>query len=84
MTDQQRQQRAAFIREQPLLWLFLVYAVTFLGCAVCIDVLHLVGAGGLSPLAPYLMTIGLALPFWVGLRGWARRVEAGVQREARE
>ena len=38
MIEQQRQQRAAFMREQPGLWLFLLYARVFLSCAVASDV----------------------------------------------
>jgi hypothetical protein len=83
MTEQQRQQRAAFIREQPALWLFLQYSVTFVGCAVAIDALQLAGGAAPSRLLGYLLPLGIALPMWLGLRGWARRTAAGPSGESR-
>ena len=74
MTDLQRLQRAAFVREQPLLWFVQLYAVAFLGGAVAHDVLLISGATGLSPLSRYLFPVVLALPAWLALRGWSRRV----------
>jgi hypothetical protein len=79
MTDLERLQRAAFVREQPLLWFFLLYAAGFLGCAVARDLLHLSGATGPSVAASYLLPLALALPPWLGLRGWSRRVTAGTR-----
>jgi hypothetical protein len=73
MTEQQCQQRAAFIREQPGLWLFLMYAGAFVGCAVATDVLWLAGDASPSHMARYLLPLAIALPVWVGLRCWARR-----------
>jgi len=80
MTDLQRHQRAAFVREQPLLWFVLLYAAGFLGCAVANDVLIAWGATGLSSLARYLLPVAVALPSWLGLRGWSRRVIVGPSR----
>jgi hypothetical protein len=78
MTDLQRLQRAAFVREQPLLWFALLYAVAFLGCAVAHDVLVISGAAGLSPFSRYLLPLVVALLAWLGLRGWSRRVVGGT------
>lgn len=78
MTDLQRLQRAAFIREQPFLWFAQLYAAAFLGCAVVHDMLLVSGAGGLSPSSRYLLPLVGALPAWVGLRGWSRRVMGGA------
>jgi hypothetical protein len=83
MTEQQRQQRAAFIREQPALWLFLLYAVTFVGCAVAIDALQLAGAEAPSRTMGYLLPLVVALPQWVGLRRRARRTGTGPRGERR-
>jgi hypothetical protein len=73
MTEQQRQQRAAFIREQPALWLFLLYAGAFVGCAAALDALQLAGGAAPSHVLRYLLPLVIALPSWLGLRGWARR-----------
>jgi hypothetical protein len=77
----ERLQRAAFIREQPLLWFFLLYAAAFLGCGVARDVLHLSGATGPSALASYLLPLATALPLWLGLRGWSRRAAASTRHQ---
>jgi len=74
VTQQQRQQRAAFFCEQPGLWLFLLYAVAFVGCAIATDALRLVGCEPLSRLTGYLFPLVIALPMWLGMRGWARRM----------
>ena len=81
MTEIQRQQRAAFIREQPLLWFALVYASSFLGCAVASDALYFCGAKGLSDVGRYLLPLAIALPLWIGLRGWSRRADTGRRRQ---
>ena len=73
MTEQQRQQRAAFIREQPVFGLIVCYAVAFLGCSVAIDTLQVLGDSAPSAWARYLMPL-IALPMWLGLWGWARRM----------
>jgi hypothetical protein len=79
MTEQQRQQRAAFICEQPYSWLFLAYSTTFFGCAVPGDTLVLAGAsppdGGLR----YLLPLVIAWSFWLSLRRWARRIVAALE-----
>jgi hypothetical protein len=81
MTDQQRQQRAAFIREQPGLWLVLLYSVTYFGCAVAGDVLQWASGVVSSRVSGYLLPLVIALPLWVGLRDWARRVRASAAGE---
>jgi hypothetical protein len=79
MTTQKRRQRAAFIGEQPLFWFLQPYATALLACAVGIDVLRLLGAGGPSRPMPYLLPVAVALPLWLGLRSWARRVEVEAE-----
>jgi hypothetical protein len=80
MTEQQRQERAAFIREQPGLCLFVTYAVAFVGCAVASDALHwLWGGASLSRLGGYLLPLSIAVPIWVGIRGWAHSRGADLQ-----
>jgi hypothetical protein len=79
MTDLQRQQRAAFISEQPFLWLFLLYAVGFFGSHLAMDALSLWLGSTSPPLQGYLMPLGIVLPMWLGLRGWARRIRAITQ-----
>jgi hypothetical protein len=78
MTEQQRQQRAAFIRDQPGLWLLLLYSVAFLSCTAAIDALGWAGLAAHSGGMGYLLPLVVALPAWVGLRGWARRTSACV------
>src|SRR5438132_4202388 len=84
MMEQHRQQQAAFIREQPGLWFFLLYAGAFLGCAVAGDVLQ--WASGIVPsrVQGYLLPLVITLPMWLGLRGWARRTAAGPCGERRD
>ena len=84
MTDLQRLTRAASVREEPLLWFVQLYAVLFLGCAVAHDVMLISGTSGLSPLSRYLLPAALLLPFWLGLRGWSRRVTAGTPHRPHE
>jgi len=74
MTNLQRMQRASFVREQPLLWLVLLYAAAFLGCAVANDVQRIWGTAGLSTLGRYVVPVVLAFPAWLGLRRWSRHV----------
>lgn len=77
MTEEQRQQRAALIREQPILWLFLLYAVAFASQAIASDVVQL-ASGAVPPhLQNYLLPLAVVLPMWLGLRTWARRVRVG-------
>ena len=73
MTEQQRQQRAAFLRERPGLCLLVLYAVAFVGCAVATEALRLVDREPLSRPAGYLLPLVIALPVWLGMWGWARR-----------
>jgi hypothetical protein len=79
MTDLQRQQRAAFISEQPFLWLFLLYAAAFFACRLAMDALSFWVGSISSPLQGYLMPLAIVLPMWLGLRGWARRIGATTQ-----
>ena len=78
MTDLQRRQHAAFVRDQPLLWFALLYAAAFLGSTVANDTLIIWGATGLSPSSRYLLPLALTLTPWLGLRSWSRRVMAGA------
>jgi hypothetical protein len=73
MTDQQSQHRAAFIKEQPALWLFLLYVTCFFGAMVCADVLQLLGGSTGTLFQRYVLPLVIALPMWFGMRGWARR-----------
>jgi hypothetical protein len=73
MTDQQRQQRATFIREQSVLWLFLLYAGAFVPYPAALDALPPAGAPAPSHMQRYLLPLVIALPSWLGLQGWARR-----------
>jgi hypothetical protein len=75
MTEQQRRQRAAFIREQPGLWLFMLYAVCFVGGAVASDVLQWASGVVVSRGQGYLLPAAIALPMWMRLRRWALRGE---------
>ena len=75
MTEKQRQQRAAFVREQPFFWLFILYTTTFWGCSVASEAFQ----PEPSRMQAYLMPFPIALGMWVGLRGWARRMGAGPQ-----
>ncbi len=78
MTPEQRRQRAAFLREQPTLWLLMLYAVGFFGCSVVADLLPWWTSGPtLTPLGRYLMPLSVVLPMWPGVRRWARRVSDG-------
>ena len=77
MTEEQRQQRAAFVREQPGLWLFLLYAVVFVGSAAASDALQEVSGVAPSRLRTYLLPLVVALPLWRWLRLWARRAASG-------
>jgi hypothetical protein len=80
MTEQQRKQRAAFfISDHPGLWLFMLYAMAFLGCAVAIDGLQMVDLSASSHLQRYLPPLAIVLPMWIGLWGWARRIASGPQ-----
>ena len=85
MADQEWQQRAALFREQPGLWLFLLYAGAFLGCAVANDLLTWATGTAPSHLQRYLLPLVLALPIWLGIRAWARRpaVESNQRRDDR-
>lgn len=74
MTDQQRQQRAAFFREQPFWWLFLLYASCFLGGSVANDVLQWKIGTGMSRGPVYTLTAVIAFQIWLGVRRWARQV----------
>lgn len=66
--------RAAFIREHRLLCGVLLYSVAFLAGALADDALRLMGASGTSRAAAYLLPLAVALPVWIGVHGWARRV----------
>jgi hypothetical protein len=75
MKEQQRRQRAAFIREQPGLWLFLLYAVCFVGCAAASDVWQWASGVVVSRGERYLLPAVIALSMWRMLRRMALRVE---------
>ena len=83
MTEEQRQHRSAFIREQPFFWFFVSYSVAFLSFTVATDVVRVANLGPLNWFSSYVMSFGVALPLWIGLRGWARRVEAEPQSDVR-
>ncbi len=81
MTEQQRQQRAAFIREQPVLWLLLIYATAFLAGSVAIDGMRLLwDVAPSSGVQRYLLPLVIVLPQWLGMWGWARRMVSGPGR----
>ncbi len=73
MSEQQRQCRAEFVRDQPIFWLFIIYAGGFLACSVCLDLWAKL-TGDTSGLSRYLFPLGLAIPPWLGLRNWAQKV----------
>jgi hypothetical protein len=83
MTEQQRQQRAAFVRDQAALWLFLLYASAFFGCALAADALELWGGWTTTLSQRYMLPLVIALPLWFGLRAWAGRVRASSQDQGR-
>lgn len=74
--EQQRMGRAGFIHDQPGLWLAMTYAVAFLGVSVAGDLWNRF----IPPLAHesgawrYFIPLSIAIPQWIGLRSWARRV----------
>ncbi|MFO0891999.1 MAG: hypothetical protein U0790_23045 [Isosphaeraceae bacterium] len=75
MTQQQRKGRAEFIRDQPALWFAILYATTFFGGSVAIDLWsHLIRPSSGDWIWRYCFPLGLAVPQWMGLRGWAMRV----------
>lgn len=80
MTGEQRRQRAAFVREQPGLWLFLLYAGAFLGCSVAIDLLQRLEPTTSSSFMRYLLPVAIALAMWLLLYRWARQVLRETQR----
>jgi len=84
VTDLQRLERAGFIREQPGMWLVMIYAVGFLGISVSVDLwnLFLTPPMNMAGSGRYLFTLGITLPQWIGLRSWARRVLEARPRSA--
>ncbi len=84
MTEEERQRRIALFQQQPLLWVLLLYATTFFGCAVAIDLLRLGGASPPSQFARYALPLVVVLPAWLAMRSGARRVADAGQRSASE
>ena len=77
MTEQQRQQRDAFIREKPYSWLLLLYTVVFFTNAVCNDVLSWAGATVPDLLRGYFFPFVIAFPLWrIYRRGAQQKVAA--------
>ena len=74
MTEQQRQSRADFIRDEPALWFALLYAAGFLGCSTVIDLMAWVSGSAMSGALRYFLPLAVAFPFWLGLRNWVRGV----------
>ena len=74
MTKQQRQSRAEFMRDEPTLWFAVLYAAGFLGCSAVIDFMAWLSVSSMSGAGRYFLPLALAVPFWLGLRRWARGV----------
>jgi hypothetical protein len=68
-----RKHSVTFIFEAPILWLFLVYAMTFFGCSIAIDTLDMVTGSNASTATRYLLPSAIGLPMGIGLVRWARR-----------
>ncbi len=74
MTEQQRQSRAEFIRDEPALWFALLYAAGFLGCSAVIDLMAWLSGSVMSGALRYFLPLVVAFPLWLGLRRWVRGV----------
>jgi hypothetical protein len=75
MPDQQRMQRAALVREQPKMVLFVLYSGSFFGGSLIADMLNRCTASLPSTLFErYFLPLCAALPLWLALRKWARRL----------
>ncbi len=74
MTEQQRQSRAEFMRDEPVLWFAVLYAAGFLGCSAVIDLMAWVSGSGMSGALRYFLPLAVAVPMWLGLRRWVRGV----------
>ncbi len=72
MTEQQRQSRAEFIRDEPALSFALLYAAGFLGCSAVIDLMAWGSGSGMSGAIRYFLPLIVAVPPWLGLRTWVR------------
>ncbi len=80
MTEQQRQSRAEFIRDEPALWFALLYAAVFLGCSAVIDLMPWLSGSDMSGASRYLLPLAVAVPPWLGLRRWVRGVSTRKDR----
>ena len=74
MSENRPRCRAEFIREAPMFWFVYIYAVCFFGGSATINLLPGFPGQDVSLGWRYLFPIGMALPFWCGLRSWARHV----------
>jgi hypothetical protein len=78
MTERQRQSRAELIREEPVLWLLISYATTFLGASAAFDIWALFTGDATAGTTRYLVPLAIAFGAWRGLRSWAGNVLVGT------
>jgi hypothetical protein len=74
MNEQQRRSRAELIREEPVLWLLILYAATFLGTSAASDIWAIFTGDATRGTARYLLPLAIAFGVWIGLRSWAGSV----------
>jgi len=76
MTREQRVKRAEFVKEQPGLWFFLMYAGAFFSASVVNDLLRMFGIETQhgDEFRRYVLPLIGVFPMWFGMRLWARRI----------
>lgn len=74
--EQQRMDRARFIREEPALWFLIFYAISFLGGYVATDLMSLFmnPPSSVNTFSHYISPFGMAVLVWFSTRSWAKRV----------
>jgi hypothetical protein len=78
MNEQQRRSRAELIREDPVLWLLISYAATFLDASAAFDIWALFTGDATAGTTRYLLPFAIAFGAWRGLRSWAGNVLVGT------
>jgi hypothetical protein len=74
MSEHQHRGRAELIRDEPVFWLVMLYAVSFLACSIATDLWDLATGDATKEHFRYLFSLMLALPTWRYMKSWANRV----------
>jgi hypothetical protein len=70
MLSEKESKLALIIRDHPAVLFLVLYAIQFLACSLCIDLLRI--SSSPSP-NQYLFPLPLTAVFWLSLRSWARK-----------